>query len=178
MIYYHFPLKMYWYNTPYEHNEGYIHTSIRTAGWFTSTRKSGTKATFPSTRITSHGKSWTRRWLSARSLPCRSSPSPTASNSLWSFVRRTAADISRSSSRAKTLCAQGKSANLKWSNSALAGYETVNGGKKLLFDGSTIRSKDGFVYGGHLPCRRRHLRIGGGIHREGGLSLAGSIIPL
>ena len=32
--------------------------------------------------------------------------------------------------------------------SALAGYETVNGGKKLLFDGSTLRNKDGFLYGG------------------------------
>ena len=34
--------------------------------------------------------------------------------------------------------------------SALAGYETVNGGKKLLFDGSTIRNQDGFVYGGAI----------------------------
>lgn len=32
--------------------------------------------------------------------------------------------------------------------SALAGYETVNGGRKLLFDGSTLRNKDGFLYGG------------------------------
>ena len=32
--------------------------------------------------------------------------------------------------------------------SALVGYETVNGGKKLLFDGSTVRNKDGFIYGG------------------------------
>ena len=34
--------------------------------------------------------------------------------------------------------------------SALAGYETVNGSKKLLFDGSTVRNKDGFVYGGAI----------------------------
>ena len=37
--------------------------------------------------------------------------------------------------------------------SALAGYETVNGGKKLLFDGSTIRNKDGFVYGGAITLQ-------------------------
>ena len=33
------------------------------------------------------------------------------------------------------------------------GYETVNGGKKLLFDGSTICNKDGFVYGGAVTLQ-------------------------
>ena len=37
--------------------------------------------------------------------------------------------------------------------SALAGYETVNGGKKLLFDGSTVRNKDGFIYGGAITLQ-------------------------
>ena len=37
--------------------------------------------------------------------------------------------------------------------SALAGYETVNDGKKLFFDGSTIRNKDGFVYGGAVTLQ-------------------------
>ena len=37
--------------------------------------------------------------------------------------------------------------------SALAGYETVNDGKKLLFDGSTICNKDGFVYGGAVTLQ-------------------------
>ena len=32
--------------------------------------------------------------------------------------------------------------------SALAGYETVNWGKQLLPDGSTIQAKDAFIYGG------------------------------
>ncbi len=32
--------------------------------------------------------------------------------------------------------------------SAMTGYETVNWGKKLLFDGATIESKDAFLYGG------------------------------
>ena len=32
--------------------------------------------------------------------------------------------------------------------SALAGYETVNWGKRLLPDGSTIQAKDAFIYGG------------------------------
>ena len=32
--------------------------------------------------------------------------------------------------------------------SALAGYETVNWGDKLLFDGATLRSEDAFIYGG------------------------------
>ena len=32
--------------------------------------------------------------------------------------------------------------------SALAGYETVNGGRKLIVVGSTLRNKDGFLYGG------------------------------
>ena len=37
--------------------------------------------------------------------------------------------------------------------SALAGYETVNGDKKLLYDGSIIRNKDGFVYGGAVTLQ-------------------------
>ncbi len=32
--------------------------------------------------------------------------------------------------------------------SAMAGYETVNWGKELLFDGATITTKDNFLYGG------------------------------
>lgn len=32
--------------------------------------------------------------------------------------------------------------------SVMAGYETVNWGKELLFDGATITSKDNFLYGG------------------------------
>jgi len=32
--------------------------------------------------------------------------------------------------------------------SALTGYETVNWGEKTLFDGSTLRHKDRFLYGG------------------------------
>ena len=32
--------------------------------------------------------------------------------------------------------------------SAVTGYETVNWGKELLFDGATIESKDNFLYGG------------------------------
>lgn len=34
--------------------------------------------------------------------------------------------------------------------SAMAGYETVNWGKKLLYDGSTIESKEAALYGGAL----------------------------
>lgn len=34
--------------------------------------------------------------------------------------------------------------------SAIGGYETVNWGRKLLFDGATIVSKDNFLYGGTL----------------------------
>lgn len=34
--------------------------------------------------------------------------------------------------------------------SAMAGYETVNRGDKLLFDGATIRNKDAFIYGGAI----------------------------
>ena len=34
--------------------------------------------------------------------------------------------------------------------SALAGYETVNWGERLLYDGSTIQNKDAFLYGGAI----------------------------
>lgn len=34
--------------------------------------------------------------------------------------------------------------------SALAGYETSNWGEKTLFDGSTLRNKDRFLYGGAI----------------------------
>jgi len=34
--------------------------------------------------------------------------------------------------------------------SALAGYETINWGEKMLFDGSTLRNEDSFIYGGAI----------------------------
>ena len=34
--------------------------------------------------------------------------------------------------------------------SALAGYETVNWGQKVLHDGSTLHDRDAFIYGGAL----------------------------
>ena len=34
--------------------------------------------------------------------------------------------------------------------SALAGYESVNWGKKVLHDGSTLHDRDAFIYGGAL----------------------------
>ncbi|NDV64686.1 conjugal transfer protein TraO [Bacteroides sp. 224] len=34
--------------------------------------------------------------------------------------------------------------------SALAGYETINWGEKLLYDGATIRNEDNFLYGGAI----------------------------
>ncbi len=34
--------------------------------------------------------------------------------------------------------------------SALVGYETINWGEKTLFDGSTLRNKDKFLYGGAI----------------------------
>nr|WP_129733551.1 conjugal transfer protein TraO [Parabacteroides goldsteinii] len=34
--------------------------------------------------------------------------------------------------------------------SALAGYETSNWGEKMLYDGSTLRHKDAFIYGGAI----------------------------
>ena len=39
--------------------------------------------------------------------------------------------------------------------SALAGYETVNGGKKLLFDGSTLHNKDDFIYDGAITLQTK-----------------------
>ena len=37
--------------------------------------------------------------------------------------------------------------------SALGGYETVNWGKSVLKDGSTIKAKDAFIYGGALTLQ-------------------------
>lgn len=39
---------------------------------------------------------------------------------------------------------------LSLGGSALAGYETVNWGDQLLFDGSTLQSRDRFLYGGAI----------------------------
>jgi hypothetical protein len=39
---------------------------------------------------------------------------------------------------------------LSLGGSAIAGYETVNWGDKLLFDGSTLQNRDRFVYGGAI----------------------------
>ncbi|MGC3978453.1 MAG: conjugal transfer protein TraO [Paludibacteraceae bacterium] len=39
---------------------------------------------------------------------------------------------------------------LSLGGSALAGYETLNWGEKTLYDGSTLRDKDAFIYGGAI----------------------------
>ena len=39
---------------------------------------------------------------------------------------------------------------LSLGGSALAGYETSNWGNKTLYDGSTLRDKDAFIYGGAI----------------------------
>lgn len=39
---------------------------------------------------------------------------------------------------------------LSLGGSAMAGYETVNWGEKTLFDGSALRNKDAFIYGGAI----------------------------
>ncbi len=43
-----------------------------------------------------------------------------------------------------------KTFSLSLGGSAVAGYETVNWGDKLLFDGSTLETRDRFVYGGAI----------------------------
>lgn len=50
----------------------------------------------------------------------------------------------------KILSDPSKTFFLSIGGSALAGYETVNRGKRLLHDGSTLLAKDAFVYGGAL----------------------------
>lgn len=39
---------------------------------------------------------------------------------------------------------------LSLGGSAVAGYETVNWGETLLYDGATLREKDAFIYGGAI----------------------------
>ncbi|MDD4109047.1 MAG: conjugal transfer protein TraO [Prolixibacteraceae bacterium] len=48
----------------------------------------------------------------------------------------------------KFLSNPGKTFFFSVGTSAMAGYETVNWGESLLFDGSTITSDDSFLYGG------------------------------
>ncbi|WP_372933922.1 conjugal transfer protein TraO [Mariniphaga sediminis] len=48
------------------------------------------------------------------------------------------------------LSSPGKAVCLSIGASALAGYETVNYGEKLLNDGATLQNDDGFVYGGAI----------------------------
>lgn len=48
----------------------------------------------------------------------------------------------------KLLADGSKTFYLYLGGSALLGYETVNWGEKTLYDGSTIRSRDRFLYGG------------------------------
>ncbi|QGY45923.1 conjugal transfer protein TraO [Maribellus comscasis] len=48
------------------------------------------------------------------------------------------------------LSSRGKAVCFSIGASALAGYETVNRGEKLLNDGATLQNEDGFVYGGAL----------------------------
>lgn len=48
------------------------------------------------------------------------------------------------------LSSPGKAVCFSIGASALAGYETVNRGEKLLNDGATLQNDDGFVYGGAI----------------------------
>jgi len=48
------------------------------------------------------------------------------------------------------LSSRGKAVFFFIGASALAGYETVNRGEKLLNDGATLQNDDGFVYGGAI----------------------------
>lgn len=48
------------------------------------------------------------------------------------------------------LSSPGKAVCFSIGASALAGYETVNRGEKLLYDGATLQNDDGFVYGGAI----------------------------
>ena len=50
----------------------------------------------------------------------------------------------------KILSDPSKTFFLSIGGSTLAGYETVNRGKRLLHDGSTLLAKDAFIYGGAL----------------------------
>ena len=50
----------------------------------------------------------------------------------------------------KILSDPSKTFLLSLGGSALAGYETSNWGEKILYDGSTLRHKDAFVYGGAI----------------------------
>jgi hypothetical protein len=50
----------------------------------------------------------------------------------------------------KILSDPSKTFLLSLGGSALAGYETVNWGEKLLPDGATIRNRDTFIYGGAI----------------------------
>jgi Conjugative transposon protein TraO. len=51
---------------------------------------------------------------------------------------------------AKILSDHNKVVLFSLGGSALAGYETSNWGEKTLFDGSTLRDKDSFIYGGAI----------------------------
>jgi hypothetical protein len=50
----------------------------------------------------------------------------------------------------KFLSDAGKTVFFSLGASVLGGYETVNGDKKLLFDGATIENKNAFLYGGAI----------------------------
>lgn len=50
----------------------------------------------------------------------------------------------------KILSDRSKTVLLSLGGSALAGYETSNRGEKTLYDGSTLRNKDAFIYGGAI----------------------------
>ena len=51
---------------------------------------------------------------------------------------------------AKILSDHNKVVLFSLGGSALGGYETSNWGEKTLFDGSTLRDKDSFIYGGAI----------------------------
>lgn len=52
----------------------------------------------------------------------------------------------------KLLSDPGKSVFLSFGASVLTGYETLNWGEKMLYDGARLKGKDSFIYGGAISA--------------------------
>ena len=109
------------------------------AGWYSASGRSTTGYYFGAAMSRYAGRA--NKWVFGAEYLCRNYPYKAGSIPVAQFT-------GEGGYYYKFLADGSKTFFLYIGGSALLGYETVNWGDKMLYDGSTIRSREGFLYGG------------------------------
>ena len=108
-------------------------------GWYSASGRSTTGYYFGAAMSRYAGRA--NKWVFGAEYLCRNYPYKAGSIPVAQFT-------GEGGYYYKFLADGSKTFFLYIGGSALLGYETVNWGDKMLYDGSTIRSREGFLYGG------------------------------